>query len=169
MLVSTTPRIEKIPTKYFVGKKQSMSLVHNTTGALWKSFMPHRHHIIHSIGTSLYAIQEYPLPYFCHFDPANAFIKWAVKEVSHFEDVPENMDTFTLPAGWYAIFNYQGAASEGAQAFQYIFSEWLPRSNYRLDNRPHFEVLGEKYRGESAHSEEEIWIPVLPQHHELQT
>jgi AraC family transcriptional regulator len=29
-----------------------------------------------------------------------------------------------------------------------------------LDNRPHFEILGEKYKQGSPDSEEEIWIPV---------
>jgi len=29
-----------------------------------------------------------------------------------------------------------------------------------LDNRPHFEVLGEKYKNGDPESEEEIWIPV---------
>jgi AraC family transcriptional regulator len=29
-----------------------------------------------------------------------------------------------------------------------------------LDNRPHFEILGEKYKQGSTDAEEEIWIPV---------
>jgi len=36
----------------------------------------------------------------------------------------------------------------------------LPNSDYELDNRPHFEILGKKYKNNSADSEEEIWIPV---------
>jgi AraC family transcriptional regulator len=44
--------------------------------------------------------------------------------------------------------------------FQYIYSTWLPASGYALDNRPHFELLGEKYKQGSPHSEEEIWIPI---------
>ena len=31
---------------------------------------------------------------------------------------------------------------------------------YILDNRPHFEVLGGKYKNNDSNSEEEIWIPV---------
>lgn len=37
---------------------------------------------------------------------------------------------------------------------------WLPASDYNLDNRPHFEVLGEKYKNNDPTSEEEIWIPI---------
>jgi len=29
-----------------------------------------------------------------------------------------------------------------------------------LDDRPHFEVLGDKYKNADPDSEEEIWIPI---------
>jgi AraC family transcriptional regulator len=42
----------------------------------------------------------------------------------------------------------------------YIFNTWLPKSGYQLDRRPHFEILGEKYKNNNPDSEEEIWIPI---------
>jgi AraC family transcriptional regulator len=72
------------------------------------------------------------------------------------------MQSFLLPGGLYAVFHYKGLPSEGAKTFQYIFGTWLPGSEYALDNRPHFEVLGERYNNNSPDSEEEIWIPVKP-------
>jgi AraC family transcriptional regulator len=42
----------------------------------------------------------------------------------------------------------------------YIFNTWLPQSNYQLAPRPHFEILGEKYKNNHPDSEEEIWIPI---------
>ena len=56
-------------------------------------------------------------------------------------------------------FFYKGLNTDH-KIFEYIFKEWLPKSNYILDNRPHFEVLGENYKNDNADSEEEIWIPV---------
>lgn len=41
-----------------------------------------------------------------------------------------------------------------------IFSDWLPKSDYELDERPHFEILDEKYKNDDPNSEEEIWIPI---------
>ena len=70
------------------------------------------------------------------------------------------METFTLPEGLYLAFNYRGKASDAAPFFQYILGEWLQQSDFLLDDRPHFEVLGEKYMNDSPDSEEEIWIPV---------
>jgi len=42
----------------------------------------------------------------------------------------------------------------------YIMSQWLPNSKYILDHRPHFELLGAKYKNNSPDSEEEVWIPI---------
>jgi AraC family transcriptional regulator len=41
-----------------------------------------------------------------------------------------------------------------------MFREWLPASGYELDDRPHFEILGERYKNNDPDSEEELWFPV---------
>jgi AraC family transcriptional regulator len=49
-----------------------------------------------------------------------------------------------------------------AENAKYIYTEWLPNSGFQLDNKPHFEVLGDNYLGhENPESEEEIWIPII--------
>jgi AraC family transcriptional regulator len=72
------------------------------------------------------------------------------------------MEPFTLKGGLYAVFLYKGAASAGSATFQYILGTWIPGSEYDLDDRPHFEILGEKYKNEDPSSEEELWIPIRP-------
>jgi AraC family transcriptional regulator len=69
------------------------------------------------------------------------------------------METYTLPGGLYAVFFYKGLNTD-TSIFEYIHRTWLPNSNYLLDNRPHFEILGEKYKNADPNSEEEIWIPI---------
>lgn len=81
-------------------------------------------------------------------------------EVTNFNSVPEKMKTLVIPSGLYAVFNYKGSAAEAAKFYQYIFATWLPDSDYILDNRPHFALMGEKYKNDSQDSEEEIWIPL---------
>ncbi|MDQ3290164.1 MAG: GyrI-like domain-containing protein [Bacteroidota bacterium] len=81
-------------------------------------------------------------------NPHTEFEKWAVVEVSEVKGIPEGMETFLLPGGLYAVFIHKGPASTGEKTFRYIFENWFPSSNYLLDNRPHFEVLGEKYKNE---------------------
>jgi len=153
-------RIETIGKKKLIGKRMKMSISKNKTGELWHSFMSKRKEIKNKIGSELYSMQIYDPLYFINFDPNTEFEKWATVEAADFDSVPDEMETFTLTGGLYAVFIYKGAASAGIKAFQYIFGTWLPNSEYTLDNRPHFEILGEKYKNEDPDSEEEIWIPV---------
>ena len=97
---------------------------------------------------------------FFHFDINSSFEKWAAVEVADFTNVPVGMQTLILPQGLYAVFLYKGAAEEGEKTFRYIFEAWIPNSIYQLDNRPHFEILGSKFKHNDPDSEEEIWIPV---------
>jgi AraC family transcriptional regulator len=96
------------------------------------------------------------------FNKDASFEKWAAVEVSDFALIPDEMEPYILKGGLYAVFIHKGAASTGMKTFQYIFGIWLPASPYVLDNRPHFELLGEKYKNEDPASEEEVWIPVKP-------
>jgi AraC family transcriptional regulator len=136
-----------------------MSLAGNETGPLWQSFMPKRTSIKNRINGNMISLQVYPPGYFEHFNPATDFDKWAAVEVSTYEDLPAGMDPFALKGGLYAVFLYKGSGTD-TLIFEYIFTRWLPASAYALDARPHFEVLGEKYKNGSPDSEEEIWIPI---------
>ena len=155
-------RIETIVPKKLVGKRMKMSLATDKTWALWHSFMPRRKEIISTAGKELFSVKVYDPLYFDNFNPNAEFEKWAAIEVTDFVDVPREMEMITHPGGLYAVFNYKGAASEGAKAFRYIFAAWLPKSKYVLDNRPHFDLLGEKYKNDDPDSEEELWIPIKP-------
>jgi AraC family transcriptional regulator len=93
------------------------------------------------------------------FSPTKPFVIWAAVEVLNFDAVPNQMETFVLESGLYAVFSYKGLNTDTA-VFDYIFLTWLPNSAYTLDTRPHFEILGEKYSNNDPNSEEEIWIPI---------
>lgn len=157
------PRIENIAEKKLIGNRLTMTFANNKTLELWKHFMPRRKEISNNLNIDLISMQVYELP----FDPTNfnqniIFDKWAAVEVTDFDTCPNEMETYVLPGGLYAVFLYKGAAAEGAKIFQYIFGTWLPNSAYSLDHRPHFEILGAKYKNEDPNSEEEIWIPIQP-------
>lgn len=155
------PRIEKISAIKLIGNKTPMSFAHNKTRELWQNFMPRRKEITNSVGTELYSVELYnDTGFFKNFNPTREFEKWAAVKVTDFDAVPRNMDTLTVPAGEYAVFPYKGRPSEAQATFQFIFGQWLPASAFELDNRPHFALMGEKYKGEDPESEEEFWIPV---------
>lgn len=156
-------RVENIASKRLVGKRALMSFANNKTYDLWRSFMPKRKQIKNNIGADLYSVQIYASHFFDNFNPEAEFEKWSAVEVSDFDSVPEDFESFILPGGQYAVFLYKGAASKAAGTFQYILGTWLKESGFSLDDRPHFEILGEKYINEDPDSEEELWIPVRPE------
>ncbi|MES2141151.1 MAG: GyrI-like domain-containing protein [Bacteroidota bacterium] len=153
------PRIETLKEKKLVGLSLKMSLADNKTAELWQSFMPRRKEINNPQATEIFSLQVYEPSYFDSFDPYKVFEKFALVEVTDFEVIPHKMKKFTLPGGLYAVFDYKGLSTD-TKIFEYIFSTWLPGSTYSLDNRPHFEILGEKYANNDPNSEEAIWIPI---------
>ena len=155
-------RIETLPERKLVGKRLTMSFSNNLTPVLWRSFMPRRREILNAVGTELYSLQIYPPGFFEQFNPQTEFEKWAATQVTDFAAVPTDMEALTLPGGLYAVFLHRGAANAAPTTFQYIHGTWLPHSAYKLDDRPHFELLGEKYKNDDPSSEEEFWIPIKP-------
>lgn len=153
------PRIETLNEKKLVGKRLTMSFADYRIGELWRSFSTRRTEITNNLTNDLISLAVYKPTHFKDFKPTNEFERWAAVEVADFRNVPAEMDTFVLPGGLYAIFDYKGLSTDNS-IFQFIFGTWLPASDYVLDNRPHFEVLGDKYKNNDPTSEEEIWIPI---------
>ena len=157
--MKVTPRIVKLKEKKLLGQQVTMSLLNNLTGELWAKFRSRTDEIQDRVGTDFLSMQIYPTDYHKNFGPKREFQKWATLEVDSFDKVPDGMETFTLREGDYAVFDYRGSSSDPS-IFQYIYNQWLPNSKYELDDRPHFEVLGKKYKNNDPTSEEEIWIPI---------
>lgn len=155
------PRIEKIEEIKLIGNKTKMSFVNNKTMELWQNFMPKRKEVNNLVGTELYSVELYnDRMFFKNFDPTKEFEKWAAIKVNEFDNVPNGLETLIIPKGEYAVFHYKGKPSEAQSTYQYIYGQWMPNSEYELDDRPHFTLMGEKYKGEDPESEEEFWIPI---------
>ncbi|RKR08752.1 AraC family transcriptional regulator [Flavobacterium sp. 90] len=146
--------------KKLMGKHIDMSFIENKTFQLWSSFMPRKKDIKNSVDSNLYSLEVFPVGHFDNFEPSNAFQKWAAVEVSDFDHIPKEMETLIIPTGLYAVFIHKGPQSEGHKTYHSIFVEWLPNSEYTIDERPHFAVMDEKYKKDDPDSEEEIWIPI---------
>lgn len=152
-------RIERLTRKRLIGEKMTMSMLNNRTLMLWQCFMPRRREITDVINSNLFSIEVYSPFYFSNYNPDAEFTKWAAVEVSDIANIPKGMDVITLE-GLYAVFSYKGNANQGAAAYQYIYETWLPNSDYQLDDRAHFAVMGAGYKNNSDDSEEELWIPI---------
>jgi len=154
------PRIVTSAEKKLMGMKLTMTISNNKTIGLWQSFISRRQEIKNRLTAELYSMQIYPRSFDFTFVNLNEeYEKWAAVAVSCFDSVPEGMETYTLAGGLYAVFHYKGLSTD-TKIFQFIYGTWLPGSMYSIDDRPHFEILGEKYKNNDPDSEEEIWIPV---------
>jgi AraC family transcriptional regulator len=154
-------RYETIKEKKIVCKRLKMSFSNYKPYELWHSFMSARKQIRNSISDDLFSIAVYSKSFdFKTFSPEMDFDKRAGLEVTDFDNVPPGMESFIIPGGRYAVFLHTGLAADAPITFGYIFGIWLPQSGYQVDMRPHFEILGEKYRRDDPVSEEEVWIPV---------
>jgi len=43
---------------------------------------------------------------------------------------------------------------------QKLWADEIRESEFMLDDRPHFALMGDRYKNDDPESEEEIWIPV---------
>lgn len=152
------PKIKTFPETKFIGMNSQFSYSDYRIGELWSNFMPRLKEIKNVVGTDLYNIQINPDNF--DFNPNTPFVKWAAIAVSSFDFIPADMEILEISEGLYAVFNYKGNQSNAAAFFNLIYTEWLPKSDFELDNRPHFEILGDKYKNNAPDSEEEIWIPI---------
>lgn len=155
------PIIKTIPEKEFIGMRTTISLSDNHSQDLWKSFMPRRKEIRNNLTAELYSIQVYDKTLeLKKFNPETLFETWAAIEVADLNVIPDGMESYLLEGGLYAVFVYKGTPDAFSEMLRYIFGNWLPGSNYALDDRAHFEIMGEKYKNNDPDSEEEVWIPI---------
>ncbi len=154
-------KIYTISEKKLIGRKINMSFSENKTTDLWKSFMPEHKKIKNRVGEEFFSVEIYNPAFFDDFSSKNEFEKWACVEVSDFDNIPDGMESLVIPEGLYGVFLHKGYAKNGEKTYNYIFNEWLPKSGYKLDNRPHMAVMGEKYQNNSPNSEENIYVPIL--------
>ena len=138
-----------------IGMQSSMHRhQYNHILTLWKRFMPRKKELQNLLTTELIALQVYS-------DILNAekpFAIWACAEVSDFNKIPTDMEAFTIPCGTYAVFHHKG--NDASKLYPYIMTEWLPNSVYEIDDRPHFQVMGDNYSNGCSDSEEDFYVPV---------
>lgn len=154
------PKIVTLKAKKLIGHSIEMCLMDNKTLELFSGFMPKKRTIKNVLSDAVFEVMIYNKDHFKSFSPKNTFTKWASVEVSHFETTPTTMKPLKIKAGLYLQFKYIGLPQGFGELMRYILTDWLPKSKYQLDNRPHFNVLGKKYVKKAPDSEEDVFIPV---------
>ncbi len=155
------PTFENLSPMKLVGISMEMSRTNDQTPRLWGRFMPQRNAVLNRVDANLISMQVYPDGPVQISDPALSFTKWAVAAVTSFDSIPDGMQAYQLDGGLYAVFRHNGPATD-MSTVMFIFGEWLPNSDYLLDDREHFEVLPSDYQPLAPDAYEDFWIPVRP-------
>lgn len=152
-------RIVDQPEVRLFGRSLAVSYSNYQVAPLWKSLRTDLAKAGANDQPAFYSVQEYPADMGPHkLTPQTTFTYWAAI-TEKVEGV--KMSELVIPAGVYAVFKHKGTAATFAQTARAIYTQWIPQSGYQVDDRPHFEVLGEKYYGPlNPDSEEEVFIPI---------
>ena len=156
------PTIKTIQAKKAIGFSTKTTIANDQTVKIWQQLIPRLKEVKNAVSADLFSLQVYNGETFEEFIPTSEFTKYALVEVKNYDFVPEGFETFEIPAGDYAVFIHKGTSADFYKTSQYIYAEWLPKSKFKLDEKPHFAVMGDKYLGhENPESEEEVWVPVI--------
>ncbi|TJY32486.1 GyrI-like domain-containing protein [Pontimicrobium aquaticum] len=157
-----THRIIQSPEILIIGMKANVSFntISEDTGKLARQFMPRLKAIKNRVYNNTLSLQNYNDFDYRKVAPTMTFEKWIGVEVDDFDEVPEGMETLTINSGNYIVIDFKGSMQAFVKQWNYLHAEWLPNSEYKLDNRPHFEKLNLSYSPLNAINEEEIWIPI---------
>lgn len=152
------PKIEYLPNTCIVGMRTQLTLADNTpkTIELWKCFKPKVKFINNRTDTDFLSVQIFGMEYYEN----QIFEKWAAVKVSDFNEIPAYLEGYVIEGGLYAVFIHHGTPVNFGTTLEHIFQQWLPKSIYELDNRPHFEVMDKNYRPDDTHATEEVWVPI---------
>ncbi len=144
--LSKSPEIHTIDQQFFVGMKTSYygidseknNLSEKVMG-LWDSFLPRMSEIKNAVPNIGYGIIEQTA------NDAELLNYYSVAKVNTIDVLPEHMMSLALPAQQYATFEHKGNPRQLDNTVNYIYSTWLPQSNYRHTNAADIELYGEEY------------------------
>ncbi len=155
------PKLITIEDFWAAGLSVSTSVEENMEGSvipkLWGRFMPH---MDQGIPGRLDDAVSYGI---CDGD-GERFTYLAGVPVDEKTAAPDGLEKKRVPGGEFAVFTHRGEVGEDALSdlyltMQYIYSQWLPESEYEYDmDRVDFEKYGPAFCAKPP--EMEIWIPV---------
>lgn len=126
--------------------------------ALWQKYMPRRHEIKNSVSPRDIGIC-YEVPKELSTRPDECMYMTAA-EVASFDNIPEGMEAFTVPAGEYAVFTHKGKLDTFEFTMNYIYGSWLPKSGKKLRHAPDLEIYDGRFKLNDDASELDVYIPI---------
>ena len=126
---------------------------------LWRDFGTRIMAISNPAGSGAYGVS------YGRSDNEEGFAYIAGLEVNDASVVPDDFATLGIPALEVAVFAHDGHVSELTGTIHLIWTEWLPQSGFRFDERGNggvyqIERYTETFDPESGRGGMEIWFPI---------
>ncbi len=152
------PRFVDLPPMLVAGMREPLGeQSEQTIPALWQKFSPYINNIPHQRDAAAYGL--------CvrMSESSNGnYYYMACCEVTEFNNLPDELSPFIVPAHKYAVFPHTEHVSSIRNTIDYIFDQWLPASG--LIHNPQsihfFERYGEEFDPVAGEGEMEIWLPL---------
>lgn len=149
------PEIETAAARHVVGTAGNYTMqTRHTIPAQWQAFHAAGHEIANAVPGARYGVSF-------GGDGEGGFRYVVGTEVSPVPDIlPQGCCTVRLSGGKYAVARAFGPLSGLPATFDWLFSGWLPQSEYRLRAGPTFERYPDDARNGALGMAYEIWVPV---------
>ncbi|WP_417431176.1 AraC family transcriptional regulator [Kiloniella sp.] len=153
------PDIIKKETFYIIGISDDFgSDTGKSVPDLWKQVRYRYSEINHSKNGHAYGL--------CLKGSPESFTYMAALEVDDLNSVPSGMQGFVIQEADYAVFTFAiddktPIEDQFSKVYQTIWGNWLPNSNYEYANTPDFELYNNRFDGNTATGQVDIWIPVI--------
>ncbi len=148
-------RIFKREEEILRGEFLEMSLAGDKTFLLWKKFKVENRDWLSNYKGCYYSVQVFPAGY--SGGAEQTFTKWVAVDD---KPMSSRLSTLTIPKGRYAEFEHHGTPETFGVNLKSILFQWLPKSGYQLDLRPHLSIMENDYSTKDNKAIEKILIPI---------
>jgi AraC family transcriptional regulator len=156
---NVSPELIELPERILVGISFFISegTEVNDLSNEWNRLLKEAHTIQNKIQPERY----YQVQYWSDNQELGGMFFFTGTEVTAVSDLNPLFVVKTLPKGRYLRFIHKGLSNKVGYTYQYIYTQFLPDTEYKLTRPFNYEYYGEKYKGPyNEQSESEIYIPV---------
>jgi len=168
--IGLVPQIKLVETSYTVGAgailpnplSQRLQYL-NDVEKLWKQFGPRIPDIENGIADiKVGFIDDLIFLKKPHIYDDSVYFAACIS-VSNPEALPKGLSVFCLPKGLYAIFSYRGYHEPTQYMIDYVYSTWLPKSNFERNDGPEWTCLDHRNQPlDPKNSEVLYYLPIRP-------
>lgn len=123
----------------------------------WAQFMSEQHIIQEKITPE----RNYQVQYWSENQELDGLYFFIGTEVDKISQINPFFVVKTIPKGKYLRFIHKGFSNSVEHTYKYIYNQYLPDTEYKLNRPFNFELYGDKFKGAfNEQSESEIYIPI---------